>query len=65
LEFFIADLILQILSRVAQEEPERIWKRQRGGIDAAFRYGVSFGFLVRNTNHKETSGILTGLFLQE
>ncbi|PEJ58001.1 DNA recombinase [Bacillus sp. AFS002410] len=40
---FIADLVLQILSWMAEEERERIRKRQREGIDAALRNGVKFG----------------------
>ena len=40
---FIADLVLQILSWMAEEERERIRKRQREGIDLAFKKGVQFG----------------------
>ena len=40
---FIADLVLQILSWMAEEERERIRKCQREGIDAALRNGVKFG----------------------
>lgn len=40
---FIADLVLQILSFVAQTERENIRKRQREGIDAAKAKGVRFG----------------------
>jgi DNA invertase Pin-like site-specific DNA recombinase len=40
---FIADLVLQILSWMAQEERDRIRKRQRERIDAALNKGVSFG----------------------
>lgn len=40
---FIADLVLQILSWVAQDERERIRKRQREGIDQAMRQGREFG----------------------
>lgn len=40
---FIADLVLQILSWVAQDERERIRKRQREGIDAALRKGKPYG----------------------
>lgn len=40
---FIADLVLQILSWMAEEERERIRKRQREGIDLALRNGVQFG----------------------
>lgn len=40
---FIADLVLQILSFVAQNEREAIRKRQAEGIAAAKARGVSFG----------------------
>ena len=40
---FIADLVLQILSFVAQSERERIRERQRQGIEAAKARGVRFG----------------------
>lgn len=40
---FIADLVLQILSFVAQNERENIKKRQVAGIAAAKARGVSFG----------------------
>ena len=40
---FIADLVLQILSWMAEEERERIRKRQREGIDVALKNGVTFG----------------------
>jgi DNA invertase Pin-like site-specific DNA recombinase len=40
---FIADLVLQILSWMAQEERNRIRKRQREGIDVALQNGVVFG----------------------
>ncbi len=40
---FIADLVLQILSFVAQNERESIKKRQAEGIAAAKARGVSFG----------------------
>jgi DNA invertase Pin-like site-specific DNA recombinase len=40
---FIADLVLQILSFVAQNERENIRKRQAEGIAAAKARGVSFG----------------------
>ena len=40
---FIADLVLQILSFVAQNERENIRKRQEQGIAAAKARGVKFG----------------------
>ena len=40
---FIADLVLQILSWMAEEERERIRKRQREGIDVALQNGKVFG----------------------
>ncbi|MGN9235489.1 recombinase family protein [Anaerolactibacter massiliensis] len=40
---FIADLVLQILSFVAQSERENIKKRQQEGIAAAKAKGVKFG----------------------
>ena len=40
---FIADLVLQILSFVAQNERENIKKRQQQGIAAAKARGVQFG----------------------
>lgn len=40
---FIADLVLQILSFVAENERENIRERQRQGIQAARQRGVRFG----------------------
>lgn len=40
---FIADLVLQLLSYVAQVEREHIKERQRQGIEAAMARGVKFG----------------------
>ncbi len=40
---FIADLVLQILSWMAEEERGRIRKRQREGIDVALQYSIAFG----------------------
>ena len=40
---FIADLVLQILSFVAQSEREKIRERQKQGIAAAKAQGVKFG----------------------
>ena len=39
----IADLVLQILSWMAEEERDRIRKRQREGIDLALKNGAVFG----------------------
>lgn len=39
----ITDLVLQILSWMAQEERERIRTRQREGIDLALQNGIVFG----------------------
>lgn len=46
---FIADLVLQILSFVAQSERENIRKRQEEGIAAAKARGVHMGRPVKNT----------------
>ncbi len=43
METFIADLVLQILSFVAQNERENIRRRQADGIAAAKARGVKFG----------------------
>ncbi|MGY8620192.1 recombinase family protein [Bacillus safensis] len=40
---FISDLVLQVLSWIAQEERERIRKRQREGIEVALKNGTQFG----------------------
>ena len=40
---FVADLVLQILSYVAQKERENIKERQREGIASAKKRGVQFG----------------------
>ena len=40
---FIADLVLQILSYVAETEQQSIKQRQREGIEAAKKRGVKFG----------------------
>ena len=61
---FIADLVLQILSFVAQNERENIRKRQAEGIRAAKQRGVRFGrprcsadenfvYLVQQWNERE------------
>lgn len=43
LETFIANLVLQILSWMAEEERGRIRKRQHEGIDVALQNGLPFG----------------------
>ena len=40
---FIADLVLQILSWIAEEDRNRIRKSQLEGIDTALKNGVKFG----------------------
>lgn len=63
---FIADLVLQILSFVAQSERENIKKRQAEGIAAAKEKGVKFGRpelkipddfgkIIRQWEHKQIS----------
>ncbi len=63
---FIADLVLQILSFVAQSERENIKKRQADGIAAAKAKGVrfgrpesqipeNFGKIIRQWEHKQIS----------
>jgi len=49
MEVFIADMVLQILSFVAQSERENIRSRQREGIVAARKRGVKFGRPVKKT----------------
>jgi DNA invertase Pin-like site-specific DNA recombinase len=39
----VANLVLQILSWLAEEERKKIKERQREGIDAALRRGIRFG----------------------
>ncbi|SKA96982.1 Site-specific DNA recombinase [Caloramator quimbayensis] len=39
----VTSLVLQILSWLAEEERKKIKERQREGIDAAMRRGISFG----------------------
>lgn len=39
----VANLVLQILSWLAEEERKKIKERQREGIDAALRRGIKFG----------------------
>ena len=46
---FIADLVLQVLSFIAQNERENIRKRQEQGIKAAMLKGVKFGRPVKKT----------------
>ena len=46
---FLADIVLQILSFVAQNERENIRKRQKEGIAAAKARGVRFGRPVKKS----------------
>ncbi|MCE5235798.1 MAG: recombinase family protein [Clostridiaceae bacterium] len=57
---FLADIVLQILSFVAQNERENIRKRQSEGIAAAKARGVRFGRPVQQT--PENFNILAGLW---
>lgn len=64
---FIADLVLQILSFVAQSERENIRKRQEQGIAAAKARGVRFGCPPRplpenypSAYHRWKAGTITG-----
>ena len=57
---FISDLVLQILSYVAQTERENIRQRQREGIQAAKAQGVKFGRL-RLEKPREYLEILHGI----
>jgi DNA invertase Pin-like site-specific DNA recombinase len=64
---FIADLVLQILSFVAQSERENIRKRQEQGIAAAKARGVRFGRPPRplpenypSAYHRWKAGAITG-----
>ena len=41
--YFISDLILQVLSWLAEDERNRIRTRQREGIDSALSSGIKFG----------------------
>lgn len=50
---FIADLVLQILSYIAEKEREKIKIRQREGIDAAKQKGVKFGRPLKTPSHFE------------
>ena len=49
---FIADLVLQILSYVAQIERENIHQRQAEGIKAAKEKGIKFGRPQRQPPHE-------------
>ncbi len=51
---FIADLVLQILSFVAETEREHIRTRQREGIAAAQARGVKFGRPMRYRSREIT-----------
>lgn len=63
---FVSDLILQVLSFVAERERDNIKKRQRQGIDVAKARGVKFGRPKQsvNANFEDTykqwkSGLIT------
>ena len=48
---FIADIVLQILSFISQNERENLRKRQKEGIAAAKARGVCFGRPIKNPPH--------------
>ena len=54
---FIADLVIQIMSYVAQIERENIHKRQMEGIREAQKRGVQFGrkFIAKPDNFDEVA----------
>jgi DNA invertase Pin-like site-specific DNA recombinase len=65
---FIADLVLQILSWMAEDERNRIRKRQREGIDVALKNGIAFGRPksiiseeFKQTYHRWKSGEMTAV----
>jgi DNA invertase Pin-like site-specific DNA recombinase len=57
---FISDLVLQILSWIAEDERDRIRKRRREGIDSALNNGTTFGRpkadIVESRRHHGDSG---------
>lgn len=64
---FVADLVLQVLSFVAQNERETIRQRQREGIEAAKARGVRFGRpktpvpeIFADVCHEWRNGLLSG-----
>lgn len=50
---FISDIVLQLLSYVAETERNNIKQRQREGIDIALQNGVKFGAKEKITNQEE------------
>ena len=60
---FIADLVLQVLSFVAQNERENIRRRQAEGIAAAKSSGIRFGREVTGAAWCEEDGVIDPLAL--
>lgn len=56
---FISDIVLQLLSYVAETERNNIKQRQREGIDIALQNGVKFGAKEKITNQKEIDNFKT------
>ena len=59
---FIADLVLQVLSFVAENERSKIRRNQRQGIDAALARGVHFG---RTKKESPEIDKAIGLYIQK
>ena len=57
---FIADIVLYVLSYVAQQEREFIKQRQREGIDIALAKGVKFGRKVKTKAQHESDCHIKG-----
>jgi len=60
---FVADLVFEVLTWIAQDERERISKRQREGIDAAKRQGKHLGRPKKSYNtlsQKEQQAFIEG-----
>ena len=56
---FISDIVLQLLSYVAETERNNIKQRQREGIDIALQNGVKFGAKEKITNQEEIDNFKT------
>lgn len=56
---FISDIVLQLLSYVAETERNNIKQRQREGIDIALQNGVKFGAKEKITDQKEIDNFKT------